>query len=143
MKDVMDKLKNFELPSGYTINYTGETEDQQEAGMFLGQALLAALFLILMVLLIEFNSVSQTFIILFTIVLSIGGIFWGLVITNTNFGIIMTGIGTISLAGAGRRHGSKRCNYQSRSGAFPPCNAYSMDNYFRYASYGYRLRNRF
>ena len=52
-----------------------------------------------MVLLIEFNSFSQTFIILFTIILSIGGIFWGLTITNTNFGIIMTGIGAISLAG--------------------------------------------
>ncbi len=52
-----------------------------------------------MVLLIEFNSFKQSLIILFTIVLSIGGIFWGLLITGTNFGIIMTGIGTISLAG--------------------------------------------
>lgn len=99
MKDVAEKLKDFPLPPGYMINYTGETEDQQEASSFLGQALLVALFLILMVLLIEFNSFSQTFIILFTIILSIGGIFWGLTITGTNFGIIMTGIGAISLAG--------------------------------------------
>lgn len=114
MQDVMKILKDFELPSGYTINYTGETEDQQEAGMFLGQALLAALFLILMVLLIEFNSVSQTFIILFTIVLSIGGIFWGLVITNTNFGIIMTGIGTISLAGVVINNGIVLIDYTNQ-----------------------------
>ena len=99
MKDVAEKLKDFELPPGYMISYTGETEDQQEASLFLGKALVVALFLILMVLLIEFNSFSQTFIILFTIILSIGGIFWGLTITNTNFGIIMTGIGAISLAG--------------------------------------------
>lgn len=99
MKDVAEKLKDFELPPGYMISYTGETEDQQEASSFLGKALVVALFLILMVLLIEFNSFSQTFIILFTIILSIGGIFWGLTITNTNFGIIMTGIGAISLAG--------------------------------------------
>lgn len=114
MQDVMKILKDFELPSGYTMNYTGETEDQQEAGMFLGQALLAALFLILMVLLIEFNSVSQTFIILFTIVLSIGGIFWGLVITNTNFGIIMTGIGTISLAGVVINNGIVLIDYTNQ-----------------------------
>lgn len=99
MRDVAEKLKDFELPPGYMISYTGETEDQQEASSFLGKALVVALFLILMVLLIEFNSFSQTFIILFTIILSIGGIFWGLTITNTNFGIIMTGIGAISLAG--------------------------------------------
>lgn len=99
MKDVAEKLKDFPLPPGYMINYTGETEDQQEASAFLSKALLLALFLILMVLLIEFNSVSQSMIILFTIVLSIGGIFWGLTITNTNFGIIMTGIGVVSLAG--------------------------------------------
>lgn len=99
MKDVAEKLKDFELPPGYMISYTGETEDQQEASSFLGKALVVALFLILIVLLIEFNSFSQTFIILFTIILSIGGIFWGLTITNTNFGIIMTGIGAISLAG--------------------------------------------
>lgn len=99
MQDVAAALKDFPLPPGYMINYTGETEDQQEASSFLGKALLVALFLILMVLLIEFNSFSQTFIILFTIILSIGGIFWGLTITGTNFGIIMTGIGAISLAG--------------------------------------------
>ena len=99
MKDVAERLKDFDLPPGYVINYTGETEEQQEASSFLGKALVVALFLILMVLLIEFNSFAQTFIILFTIILSIGGIFWGLTITGTNFGIIMTGIGVISLAG--------------------------------------------
>ena len=43
-------LKDFELPPGYMISYTGETEDQQEASSFLGKALVVALFLILMVL---------------------------------------------------------------------------------------------
>lgn len=99
MMDVAERLKDYKLPAGYTIDYTGETEDQKEASSFLSSALLVALFLILMVLLIEFNSFSQTFIILFTIILSIGGIFWGLTLTGTNFGIIMTGIGAISLAG--------------------------------------------
>ncbi len=99
MADVAKRLKDYKLPPGYVMDFTGEQEEQQEAGTFLSSALLVALFLILMVLLIEFNSFSQTFIILFTIILSIGGIFWGLTVTGTKFGIIMTGIGAISLAG--------------------------------------------
>lgn len=99
MKDVANILKDYKLPPGYKIDYTGETEEQQEASKFLTQAFTLAIFLILMTLLIEFNSVSQTLIILATVLLSIGGIFWGLLITQTNFGIMMTGIGAISLAG--------------------------------------------
>ncbi len=99
MADVMDKLKDFQAPEGYSISFTGETEDQQEASSFLSKAFIVALFLILMVLMIEFNSVSQTMIILATVLLSLGGVFWGLLITGSQFGIIMTGIGVISLAG--------------------------------------------
>lgn len=114
MRDVAKRLKDFELPAGYVINYTGETEDQQEASVFLQQALLIAIFLILMVLLIEFNSVSQTLIILATILLSIGGVFWGLTITRTNFGIIMTGIGAISLAGIVINNGIVLIDYTNK-----------------------------
>lgn len=114
MRDVAKRLQDFELPAGYVINYTGETEDQQEASVFLQQALLIAIFLILMVLLIEFNSVAQTLIILATILLSIGGVFWGLTITRTNFGIIMTGIGAISLAGIVINNGIVLIDYTNK-----------------------------
>ena len=87
------------MPQGYGISYTGEDEEQKEASAFLSKAFLVVIFLVLMVLLVEFNSVAQTFIILASVLLSIGGVFWGLFITQTTFGIIMTGIGIISLAG--------------------------------------------
>ena len=97
--DVKKLMASYQLPDNYRIKFTGEDEEQQEATAFLSKAFVIALFLILMVLLIEFNSVSQTAIILGTVLLSIGGVFWGLLITRTTFGVIMTGMGVISLAG--------------------------------------------
>ncbi len=114
LNDVREVLKDYKVPDGYTINYTGETEDQQEAVQFLSRAFVIALFLILMVLLIEFNSVSQTMIILATVLLSLGGVFWGLLITGTPFGIIMTGIGVISLAGVVVNNGIILIDYTNK-----------------------------
>ena len=53
----------------------------------------------MLVLITQFNSISQTFIVMTSVVLSLSGVFLGLILTMTNFGIIMTGIGVISLAG--------------------------------------------
>lgn len=114
MKDVQEAIKDFKLPPGYSINFTGETEEQEEASAFLMKAFTIAIFLILMVLLIEFNSVSQTLIILGTVLLSLGGVFWGLLITGTNFGIIMTGIGVISLAGVVVNNGIILIDYTNK-----------------------------
>jgi multidrug efflux pump subunit AcrB len=48
---------------------------------------------------IEFNSISTPLIIMFSVLLSLIGVFIGLLLTRTPFGIIMTGIGVIALAG--------------------------------------------
>jgi len=90
------KLK---LPPEYTIRYTGEQEDQNEAASFLSWAFMIAFFLITMVLVAEFNSVTLPFIIMFSVILSLIGVLIGLIVTKQPFGIIMTGIGVISLAG--------------------------------------------
>ena len=66
---------------------------------FLSSALLYALFLILVLLVLQFNSVSKPFIILFSIFMSFTGVFLGLVVFNMTFVIIMTMMGIISLAG--------------------------------------------
>jgi CzcA family heavy metal efflux pump len=99
LQEVQKKVDKMEIPAGYSIRYTGENEDQQEAAEFLSFALLAALFLILLVLVTEFNSIVQPIIILFSVILSLIGVLWSLMITQSPFGIIMTGIGIISLAG--------------------------------------------
>ena len=92
-------LKDFPLPPGYRITFTGEFEFQQESEEFLSKAFAIALFLIFLVLVTQFNSVAQPFIIMTAVILSLGGAFLGLTVLNSPFGIIMTGVGVISLAG--------------------------------------------
>jgi multidrug efflux pump subunit AcrB len=92
-------LKQFQLPPGYKVRFTGEFEFQQESQDFLSKAFLVALLLIFLILVSMFNSVSQPFIIMTSVILSLGGAFLGLALFVSPFGIIMTGVGVISLAG--------------------------------------------
>lgn len=99
IEDVRERLKKLELPTGYSITYGGDFEEQQKSSAFLGRAFLIAVFLIFMVLLTQFNSLAQSLIVISSVVLSLMGVFLGLMITGMPFGIVMTGIGVISLAG--------------------------------------------
>ncbi|AMV71785.1 RND family efflux pump [Desulfuromonas sp. DDH964] len=99
LQEVQARLAGLALPAGYKINFSGEQEEQQKASAFLAKAFIAALFLIVLVLVTQFNSLGQTFIVMTSVVLSLSGVFLGLLLTATPFGIIMTGIGVISLAG--------------------------------------------
>ncbi|MDH5590674.1 MAG: efflux RND transporter permease subunit, partial [Gemmatimonadota bacterium] len=88
-----------ELPPGYTLRYTGQSEEQDEASTFLGNAFLAALLLIAFILISQFNSVVKPVIILTSVIMSTMGVLLGLMVFRMPFGIIMTGVGLISLAG--------------------------------------------
>ncbi|MGD9321066.1 MAG: efflux RND transporter permease subunit, partial [Desulfobacteraceae bacterium] len=100
IQDIKERLgKDFNWPRGYTYRFTGEQREQQKAQAFLSKAFVGAIFLILLILLTQFNSFSTPFIILTSVVLSLIGVFFGLLVTGMAFGIIMTGIGVISLAG--------------------------------------------
>jgi len=92
-------LADLPLPPGFKIRFTGEFEFQQEAQAFLSKAFAAAIFLIVLILVTQFNSVSQPVIIMTSVILSLGGVFFGLAVMELPFGIIMTGVGVISLAG--------------------------------------------
>ncbi len=92
-------LHDIPIPSGYKIKFTGEFEFQQESQDFLTKAFLVALLLIFLILVSMFNSVSKPFIIMTSVILSLGGAFLGLTLFKSPFGIIMTGVGVISLAG--------------------------------------------
>jgi len=92
-------LQEFPLPPGYGLKFTGEFEFQQESEDFLQKAFLVALLLIFLLLVSQFNSVIQPFIIMTSVILSLGGAFLGLMLYRQPFGIIMTGVGVISLAG--------------------------------------------
>jgi multidrug efflux pump subunit AcrB len=99
LADVQERLKELNLPLGYEVRYAGQKEEQDEAQAFLTKAFFIALFLILMILVTQFNTLIVPLIIMTTVILSLIGVFAGLLICKMPFGIIMTGIGVISLAG--------------------------------------------
>jgi multidrug efflux pump len=100
LADVQKKLgKDFVLPSGYDIDYAGEQETQEESAAFLQKAFGIAILLVSLVIVCQFNSIMVTLIIMTTVVLSLIGAIIGLLVCDLPFGIIMTGIGVISLAG--------------------------------------------
>ena len=99
LAEVQSRLADLQMPPGYKVEYTGENEDQQESTAFLSEAFLVAVLLIFVVLVSQFSSVTVPAVILFSVILSLIGVLAGLMITRTPFGIIMTGVGVISLAG--------------------------------------------
>ncbi len=99
LADVKTRLAGFTPPPEYSIEFAGQDEEQRAASDFLTRAFFIAILLILLVLVTQFNSVTLPFVILISVILSFFGVFVGLLITYRPFGIIMTGIGIISLAG--------------------------------------------
>jgi len=101
LAEVKEVLQPFitQLPPSVNAQWTGQQEEQQEAQEFLSLAFLIALFLITFILVAQFNSVIKPLIILSSVIMSISGVLYGLVLFQLPFGVIMTGIGIISLAG--------------------------------------------
>ena len=81
------------------VTFKGEDEEQREAEAFLTKAFGAALFVMAIILVTQFNSFYQAFLILSAVLLSTIGVLLGLLITDQPFGIVMSGIGVIALAG--------------------------------------------
>ena len=92
-------IEDFEIPKGLEISFTGEQEKQAEEMAFLSKALLIAVLLIFLILVAQFNSASTPVIISISVVLSLIGVLFGLLIFRMDFVILMTMIGIISLAG--------------------------------------------
>lgn len=96
----LDKwIKDQKWPQGVRFRFRGADEEQQEAGAFLGKAMIGALFIMFIILLTQFNSFYQTFLTLSTVVMSIIGVLLGMIVTGQTFSIIMTGTGVVALAG--------------------------------------------
>jgi multidrug efflux pump subunit AcrB len=86
-------------PPGISYQFGGSDKEQKEAAAFLMQAFGVAIFIILMVMVLQFNSLAISAIVMCSVLLSLMGVFIGLLILQAPFGTIMTGIGIISLAG--------------------------------------------
>jgi multidrug efflux pump subunit AcrB len=92
-------LKDFDVPNGIRVNFTGEQEKQEKEMAFLSKALLIAVLLIFLILVAQFNSATTPIIISISVFLSLIGVIFGLLIFRMDFVILMTMIGIISLAG--------------------------------------------
>lgn len=92
-------LEKNPLPSGVEYIFRGEDEDQKEAQEFLSKAFIVALFIMAIILVTQFNSFYAAFLILSAVIMSTVGVFLGLLVTGQAFGVVMGGIGVISLAG--------------------------------------------
>jgi len=102
---VQTALNGIALPEGVNIRMGGEQEEQAATGAFLGTALLVSLGLMLLILVIQFNSVGKPLLILSEIMFSVIGVLLGLSITGMSISIVMTGVGIVALGGIVVRNG--------------------------------------
>lgn len=86
-------------PASVKIVFGGADEQIGDTNAFIGNALMAALALIALILLIEYNSFYQVLVTLTTVVMSIAGVLLGMLVTGMSFSAIMTGLGIVALAG--------------------------------------------
>lgn len=97
--EVAKAVTDMKLDSGIRWKLAGSNEDSAEASAFLGKAFGAAIFLIFLVLLMQFNKFTSVLLVLSCVVMATIGVFLGLLLTGEAFGIVMSGIGVIALAG--------------------------------------------
>lgn len=96
---IKSELEDYRITKDINFSFTGEQEEQSKNMGFLVNALLIALGGIILILVAQFNSISKPIIIMVSVLLSFGGVFFGMVIFKNDFVIIMTMMGIISLAG--------------------------------------------
>ncbi len=99
VKEVQAWLDTQEWPDNVFLKFRGADEEQRESGEFLMKAAVAALFMMFIILLTQFNSFYQTILTLSTVILAISGVLVGMAVTGQRFSIIMTGTGIVALAG--------------------------------------------
>ncbi|MGF1799409.1 efflux RND transporter permease subunit [Vibrio gigantis] len=92
-------LSELGLPSSVDFRIRGQNEEQENSSAFLQSAFLVALAVMALILITQFNSFYQAFLILSAVLFSTVGVFVGLLIFQRPFGIVMSGIGVIALAG--------------------------------------------
>ncbi|RJX74459.1 efflux RND transporter permease subunit [Vibrio sinensis] len=92
-------LNELKLPDGVVFKVRGQNEEQQNSSAFLQNAFLVALVVMALILITQFNSFYQAFLILSAVLFSTVGVFVGLLVFQKPFGVVMSGIGVIALAG--------------------------------------------
>jgi multidrug efflux pump len=99
VKEMIDVLPSLDIHPQVSIKFRGGSEDQTEALNFLTKALVISLAIMFIILVTQFNSLFQAFLILTAVVFSTGGVLISNLIIGEPFSIIMSGVGVIILAG--------------------------------------------
>jgi multidrug efflux pump len=99
VRELREWIAGIELPPGVTYKFKGEDEEQATAQQFLVKAFAVALFIMAIILVTQFNSFYSAFLILSAVIMSTVGVLLGLLVTGQPFGVVMSGVGVIALAG--------------------------------------------
>jgi len=99
VRDIKERLARADFDPRLEISFKGEDQEQREAETFLLKAFGVALFIMAIILVTQFNSFYQASLILSAVFFSTIGVLLGLMITGQPFGIVMSGVGVIALAG--------------------------------------------
>ncbi len=97
--EMSELLPFLDIDPSVSVQFRGGNEEQNEASAFLGKAMMIAIAVMAIILVTQFNSLFQAFLILTAVVFSTGGVLLGHLIMNKPFGIVMSGVGVITLAG--------------------------------------------
>jgi HAE1 family hydrophobic/amphiphilic exporter-1 len=102
VNDVADQLQTIypeeDIPNGVILNYSGDVEGISQNFGNLFQSMILAVFLVFIILTLQFKSIGQPFIILTTIPMALIGVIWGLIITGNEFGFYAF-MGLVALVG--------------------------------------------
>lgn len=103
--NVTAAIEKFPKPDAVVVKMAGEQEDQKESQDFLQLALLISVGLIFITLIMQFNSISKTVLIISEVIFSLIGVLLGFSIFGMEISIVMTGVGIVALAGIVVRNG--------------------------------------
>ncbi|MGB3384561.1 MAG: efflux RND transporter permease subunit [Marinomonas sp.] len=102
VNNVINQIKaqlDSELPNMVSYQFRGNTENQQKSTDFLMKAFFVAFFIMAIILVTQFNNFFQCILILSAVIFSTIGVFIGLMLKGQPFGVVMSGVGVIALAG--------------------------------------------
>jgi multidrug efflux pump len=105
IENVKAAIAKVPAPEGVTIGFAGQDAEFLEAATFLGNSLIISIFIILLILITQFNSIGKTLIIMSEVIFSIIGVLLGMALFNMDFSVIMSGVGIVALAGIVVRNG--------------------------------------
>ncbi|WP_339779686.1 efflux RND transporter permease subunit [uncultured Thalassospira sp.] len=99
VQEVKQWLKTLDIDPRVSVEFKGQDEEQQKSADFLKNAFSVALFIMFIILVTQFNSITSSLLIMVAIIMSTAGVLGGLLLTGQAFSIVMNGIGIVALAG--------------------------------------------